>query len=153
MNVHKTLGLLCLLSFIYRYCYVFPTTGRLGINHDIYGYATLLLHICLSCSSLLFHVLEYRHNRNPLIIYEEYRIHAILFTLKTIGAGVVGMNLYRFDPKYHQALMVLESYSLNLLVDLTTKYKGTPGFTAVRAVRKYTSKGLLFYITKFFSYY
>ena len=50
-NVHKTLGFLVLLSYAYRYFYVLPTTGTLGISHDALSYFTLSLHMFLSLSS------------------------------------------------------------------------------------------------------
>ena len=95
MNVHKILGFMALLSFCYRYLYVLPTTGTLGMGHDFFSYFTLLHHMLLSCSSLIFHVLEHRNKRNPLIIYEEYRLHAILFTAKAILTTILGIHLYK----------------------------------------------------------
>jgi len=55
--LHKTLGILSLLSFIYRYLYVFPMTGTLGFEGSTFDYVTLALHMALSSSSLIFHVL------------------------------------------------------------------------------------------------
>jgi len=55
--LHKTLGTLSLLSFIYRYFYVFPMTGTLGFEGGWFDHATLAVHMALSSSSLIFHVL------------------------------------------------------------------------------------------------
>ena len=82
MFIHKFFGFLCLASFIYRYMY-FVKFGTLGFeNNSWFDFATLAVHFLLSFSSLIFHVLEKRLASNPLIIYEEYRLHAIIFTGK-----------------------------------------------------------------------
>ena len=131
-NVHKTLGFLCLLSFFYRYFYVFPKTGRLGIKNDFFGYFTLFLHLTLSCSSLIFHVLEKRNTRNPLIMYEEYRLHAIFFTSKAVFTSILGLHMHKIPSYYIPLAFVVCSYFFNIIVDIVTKYKGTKGVTAVR---------------------
>ena len=59
--LHKTLGLLSLVSFAYRYLYVYPRRGDLGFLGDNWvDHLTLLLHFALSCSSIIFHVLQVR---------------------------------------------------------------------------------------------
>jgi len=46
---------------------------------------TAAVHMALSCSSLIFHVLPHRIMARPLVIWEEYRLHAIVFTLRCIS--------------------------------------------------------------------
>lgn len=79
---HKTLGLLSVLSFMYRYFYVLPTQGNLGFEGTWFDHATIFIHMLLSCSSLLFHVLSMRIVNRPMIIWEEYRLHAIIFSTR-----------------------------------------------------------------------
>jgi hypothetical protein len=43
---------------------------------------TIVLHLALSFSSIIFHVLRHRILSKPLIIYEEYRLHAMVFTAR-----------------------------------------------------------------------
>ena len=131
-NTHKTLGFLSLLSYLYRYFYVFPTTGRLGIDGDFFSYFTLLLHMLLSCSSLIFHVLRYRIQDNPLIIYEEYRLHAIVFTLKGVIACIYGLNVNLIKPELRTPILVFLMLGSHMVADLITAKFGKKGVTAVR---------------------
>ena len=80
--LHKTFGILSLMSYIYRYCYVLPMTGTLGFDGGWFDYLTLAVHMILSTSSMIFHVLPQRMIRRPLVIWEEYRLHAIFFSLR-----------------------------------------------------------------------
>eukprot|EP01091_Cochliopodium_minus_P016029 TRINITY_DN5878_c0_g1_i2.p1 TRINITY_DN5878_c0_g1~~TRINITY_DN5878_c0_g1_i2.p1 ORF type:complete len:205 (-),score=40.30 TRINITY_DN5878_c0_g1_i2:123-737(-) len=79
--LHKIFGFTSLALFTYRYSYFFKN-GTLGFDGQLIDYLTLLVHFLLSFSSLIFHVLEKRLESNPLIIYEEYRLHAIVFSGK-----------------------------------------------------------------------
>ena len=88
LYLHKTFGLLALLSFIYRYCYVLPMQGNLGFDGHWFDYLTLAVHMALSSSSIIFHVLPQRMIKRPLVIWEEYRLHAIVFTLRCISVAL-----------------------------------------------------------------
>lgn len=92
-------GLLSVLSFVYRYFFVLPRFGHLGFSvldeeaGDIpswwpswFNHATVWAHVMLSCSSFIFHVLPFRIKTKPLVIYEEYRAHACLFTLRWVSS-------------------------------------------------------------------
>lgn len=132
-NVHKTLGGLALLSFAYRYFYVFPTTGTLGFAHNSYlDLATLFLHLLLSYSSIIFHVLEKRIIKHPLIIYEEYRLHAMLFTTRAIGVSFFGLYQQHLPENLRSSVLVGFLVLISLSVDYVTQKFGTPGVTAVR---------------------
>jgi hypothetical protein len=42
-HIHKTLGILSVASFFYRYGYVYPTTGNLGFGDgDLLDWATIV---------------------------------------------------------------------------------------------------------------
>jgi len=132
-NVHKTLGGLALLSFGYRYFYVLPTTGTLGFaNNSFFDIATLALHLLLSYSSIIFHVLEYRIVKHPLIIYEEYRLHAMLFTTRAIGISFFGLYQHLLPEYLRSTFLVGFLVCISVSVDWVTKKYGTPGITAVR---------------------
>ena len=132
--LHKTLGILSLLSFIYRYLYVFPMTGNLGFEGTSFDYLTLALHMALSSSSLIFHVLPQRILRRPLIIWEEYRLHTILFTASTISVSLFAdlwpMQNNEIDNFALFAIVV----AFRLVVDeVTNRYgPGDPNQTTVR---------------------
>ena len=85
---HKTFGLLSLMSFVYRYFYILPMTGTLGFDGSWFDYLTLAIHMTLSSSSIIFHVLPERILRRPLVIWEEYRLHAIIFTARCISVAL-----------------------------------------------------------------
>lgn len=84
--LHKILGLFAICSFIYRFYYVFPLTGNLGFEGTWFDHFTIFMHIALSVSSLIFHVLKQRILKRPLVIWEEYRLHAISFTMRGVSA-------------------------------------------------------------------
>ena len=148
--VHKTLGFLSLLSYVYRYCYVLPLTGTLGFVGSTLDYWTLFLHFILSFSSLIFHVVEKRIVSNPLIIYQEYRLHAIMFTLKAVLISVFGMNMHLFSSDFQARLYLgVLMIAIHLVVDYITAAYGTPGITTVRN----NNDGSISNFKLFFSYY
>jgi hypothetical protein len=89
--LHKTLGLISIISFLYRYCYVFPMEGNLGLNGSWFDHLTMAFHMALSASSLIFHVLPYRILARPLVIWNEYRLHAIIFSLRCVSVYLFGL--------------------------------------------------------------
>ena len=142
-HVHKILGGLCLLSFIYRYLYVLPTQGHLDMNNRL-GAMTMLIHILLSTSSLLFRVLKKRILDRPTIIYEEYRLHAIIFSLRCATVWLMG----NWGSPLPRSLIILPHH---LIADWITKNFGTLGVTAVRS--KNIDTLLDKYIKRFYSFY
>ena len=80
-HAHKTLGLLCLLHFAYRYGWQLAQEGHLGV-----GVPWIAAHMLLSASALLFRVPAKRIRANPTTIWREYQLHAVLFTAR---CGVV----------------------------------------------------------------
>lgn len=149
--IHKVLGLIALISFIYRYFIILPSTGTLGFSNDYFSYITISLHMLLSMSSLIFHVLSSRIAENPLIIYEEYRIHAILFTLRSFFVTIIGMNQDYLGKTTSSTLLVVSILIIHLLVDYVTYLHGTPGITAVRHLDK--DEGINKLGKRFYSYY
>jgi hypothetical protein len=150
-NVHKIFGLLSLLSYLYRYFYILTTTGRLGIENDFFSYLTLAIHTMLSLSSFIFHVLTFRIIENPLIIYEEYRVHAILFTLRAILVSVFGLVMHLIPVSVQKVSLIALVLSIHLLVDYVTIKHGRSGVTAVRVAN--TDKGFLKFGKLCYSYY
>ena len=140
--VHKIFGFLALLSFLYRYFYVLPTTGNLGFSGTCFDVATLVVHFFLSFSSLIFHVVANRIIDRPLIIYEEYRLHAILFTTRCLFVGLIGMFCNDMHPITRRYVIGGTLLSIHLSVDYVTSKHGTPGVTAVRNDQKLSFKYL-----------
>lgn len=147
---HKVFGFLAVCSFAYRYFYVFPTRLSLGFeDRSFFNFFTLFVHSMLSVSSLIFHVLERRMLRNPLIIYEEYRLHAIIFTIRSVAISLIGMYLPITDLKISQLIILCIMLAVHLAVDWITLKFGTKGVTAVRNAKEKTHR----FVRYFFSFY
>lgn len=143
-HLHKGLGLCSLCHFFYRYS-LFFAYGSLGFSFSRFDHACMACHQLLSSSSLIFKVIKYRMLKNPLIIYKEYQLHAILFTTR----ATIPYMLTALDrPQYIMPAFVL----CHFLVDWTTHTYGTPGVTAVR-VRGNTKRIGVRMARYFFSFY
>lgn len=153
--VHKSFGVLALISYVYRYLYVYPTTGTLGFNGSWFDYATLFVHFMLSFTSLIFHVLRHRILDKALIIYEEYRLHAILFTGRAVFVSLFAMimtkyqNYFEIDNLTRNCILIAVLVLVHLSVDWVTMKYGTKGVTAVRINNGEDLK----WVKLFFSYY
>ena len=148
--IHKILGAFALFSFGYRYFYMLPFYGNLGFTGSTFDIVTLFAHFALSSSSLLFHVLNQRIVERPLIIYEEYRLHAILFTSTAISVSLFGLYADQYLAQYcRNFVLVGIIFALRGLVDLVTYIYGTVGVTAVRN----NNDGEYKYIRLFYSFY
>jgi hypothetical protein len=80
-HLHKTLGICTLLHFGYRF-YLFLIHGTFCFykREDMY---LIGLHGLLSTSSLIFHISKIRNHSGPMI-YPEFRMHSIIFTLRSV---------------------------------------------------------------------
>uniref|UniRef100_A0A6C0EJ81 Uncharacterized protein n=1 Tax=viral metagenome TaxID=1070528 RepID=A0A6C0EJ81_9ZZZZ len=146
--IHKIFGSLSLINFIYRYCFILIEHNDLGYsNWSNFNFYTFLIHFILSSSSLIFTVLPNRIISSPLIIYEEYRIHAILFTFRSFGIYLMDQfNLLT------QSRLILFILCCHYLIDWVTDTYGTKGVTAVRNNDKYTT-AVKYYGRYFYSFY
>ncbi len=145
-NVHKTLGLICLANFVYRYSYwlLYGTLGYETIT--VMNTLTMSAHMALSSTSLFFHVLSRRLKMRPLIIYKEYQLHTILFTFRSI--------VWYFAPKSFNGVDILPIGLLIIhgLVDVVSYFYGTEGMTTVRVQNRSKHIPTIMY-RKFFSFY
>ena len=126
-HVHKTLGALAICSFAYRYAVVFPREGTLGFEGSRLDWATMLVHLLLALSASFFRVPAKRLPSKPLMIYEEYRQHAMVFSLRTFSTFSLAV-LFPRAPDYAAPLLTLAHH---LVVDRITALHGN-GSTAVR---------------------
>ena len=76
-NVHKGLGLLCLVNYVYRIFVAF--SGRPTAHVPVWW---VLAHSALSLTGLFFNVPSNRVAKRPMI-YREFRAHSILFALRS----------------------------------------------------------------------
>ncbi len=149
-QIHKLFGAFALFSFGYRYFYMLPTYGSLGFVGSTFDIVTLFCHFALSSSSLLFHVLDRRIVERPLIIYEEYRLHAILFTSTAVSVSLFGLYADQYiEQPYQKFALIGLIFALRGMVDLVTYKYGTDGVTAVRN----NGDGQYKYIRLFYSFY
>jgi hypothetical protein len=148
-HFHKVFGLFALVSFAYRYLYVLPMTGGLGFTGSFFDVLTLVSHWMLSSSSLIFHVLDKRIVERPLIIYEEYRLHAIVFTTRAVCISLFGIYATCLDENMRRWALGSMLVCLHLAVDWITYKYGTVGVTAVRN----NNDGNYKYIRLFYSFY
>ena len=147
-NVHKSLGIMAVMNFIYRYGFILPTTGGLGYDeYTIFNSITIFIHVMLSCSSLIFRVLRRRMPRKPLIIYKEYQLHTILFTLRSTMFYIVGSIATPSNYSW-----VLGLLFLHIAADVVSYYHGTPGITTVR-VADNSRNSPIFVIRRLFGLY
>ena len=154
-HIHKILGLLSICSFVYRYGYCYNAYGTLGfdgptssVRSQVIDWVTMVIHISLACSSILFRVPKKRINDKPMIIYEEYRQHAMVFTLRSFDMFAL---LMVFPGIYSYAVFVIVMLH-HVWVDYITSKHGTEGNTAVRTTADKVSS---FYkmVSKFYSLY
>ena len=81
-HVHKTLGFTMLSHFAYR-LYNKISHGTSGLGTSLYCTPLLLLHGCLSVSSLIFVIPRNRVVGKPMI-WPEFRAHSICFALRSV---------------------------------------------------------------------
>eukprot|EP00928_Gymnodinium_smaydae_P044472 TRINITY_DN2966_c0_g6_i1.p1 TRINITY_DN2966_c0_g6~~TRINITY_DN2966_c0_g6_i1.p1 ORF type:complete len:557 (+),score=52.01 TRINITY_DN2966_c0_g6_i1:36-1673(+) len=81
-NVHKCLGISCLVHFVYR-CLRLVWTGTTGLQQDSNTPVCLALHAALNLSSFVFHLPKTRVKARPMI-YPEFRLHSSIFALRSI---------------------------------------------------------------------
>jgi hypothetical protein len=161
-HLHKTLGVLSLVSFAYRYMWVLPTTGTLGFEGTMFDWVNISLHMLLSSSSIIFHVIKSRKLKFPMLMWEEYRLHAIVFTLRCFSVYVFGAamrsnaTLANFVETTMPGRFVAFALVLahHALADYITSIHGTPGVTSVRvAVSKKSGQVKFAFVKKFYSFY
>ena len=123
LHVHKLLGITCLVHFLYRYAWVWPTTGTLGFAPESFWYVAL--HWLLSLSSLVFRVPVARTARQPTTIWKEYQLHAILFTTRCVVAFLISPTT---RPLLRYALIM----PFHVAADVVSMQFGVTGSTTVR---------------------
>jgi hypothetical protein len=133
VQVHKFLGMLSVCSFIYRYFWVYPTTGTLGFDGRWIDHVTIALHLALSTSSLIFHVIRRRILNRPMIIWEEYRLHAIIFSTRCFSVYVLGCLRPFEGTMLERVLIPLVVLAHHVGADrVTALYGSKDGVTTVR---------------------
>lgn len=112
-HLHKILGLLAVCNFTYRF-----------INFIIYGDMrfdilphSILIHLLLPVSSLIFKISSKRHEKLA-IIYPELRLHSIVFTLRSV------VCYYLCYYNYNIIYRIITCLMTNVLADVVTMFYG-----------------------------
>lgn len=132
LQIHKTLGILSVISFFYRYFYVYPTTGTLGFNGSWFDHLTMGIHLSLSASALLFHVIKARLLSRPMIIWEEYRLHAIIFSTRCMSVYLMGYFRPFAGTIWERILLPMVVLAHHVGADMVTAKYGSKDATTVR---------------------
>lgn len=136
INLHKILGILSLLSFFYRYAIVYPLHGTLNFTGSLLDWGTVLVHTLLSCSSLIFGTVpERRVIKHPAMIWEEYRLHSIVFTMRSTCVCVCDMLF-----KDYLVVRQIVIFCHHIIVDMITSKYGSTENTSIRSQAAYTEK-------------
>ena len=91
-GVHKALGLFCLGNYVYRFALMLfgdPTAGMGSNNTSIWPVLSLVPHALLSLSSLLFHTVPRERVVGKPMIWQEFRVHNIIFGLRSLVCSAV----------------------------------------------------------------
>ena len=136
-HVHKILGMSCLLSFVRAYLVEWPLTGSLGASWPL-----LALHLCLSLTGLQFSVPARRIAKWPTMIWEEYRLHAVVFSFRALVVACLGGV-----PR------VLGIAAVHLAADEVTRRHGESGSTTVRGRHDRTPSRRLWWLTRSYAVY
>jgi len=152
-QIHKTLGLLSVCSFFYRYFYVFPTTRTLGFENSLFDHATMLVHLLLSTSSLIFHVIQQRIFSRPMIIWEEYRMHAIVFSTRCLSVYFFSLVRPFRDTIYERLLLGCVVLVHHVAADEITNRYGPKDKTATTVRVKDNHDVFSTIVLRFYAFY
>ena len=146
--IHKACGIFALCSFLYRYAYVWPVHGSLGLRGSPFDWFSMCVHLILSASSIQFRVPSRRMPRRPTMIWNEYRLHAIIFTTKAFCLFV----LAGYSLRCGGAVRYLAYTASHLLADLVTHYTGSEGQTTIRGQNK-TLNPFIYWMRRGYAFY
>lgn len=136
-HVHKTLGTAALISFASHYGVNWPRYGTLRASWPI-----LCLHLALSLSGLQFRVPAKRIEKWPTMIWEEYRLHAVIFSFRALAVAALD-GVWR----------LLGIGLVHVLADQVTAAHGTPGNTTVRGAHDRKKSSRITFMTRSYAVY
>lgn len=123
-HFHKTCGIICLIHFLLR-MWFWIKYGNMLFNHSIMTPISMLPHYFLSLSSLQFSISSNRNRLHP-IMYPEFRIHSVLFALRSIVIVIIMWeNKYQFLRSFIVIIIMI-------CADLTSKHFEENNGTTIR---------------------
>lgn len=124
-NLHKVLGVSCLIHFLYRFAFVGAADMNFGPTSGTMS--CILLHTTLSVSSLIFRIPTKRIAEGSRI-WPEYRLHSIVFACRSLLCMLLSwaeMRLGVSEPHYEgNAAIVIGTL---LAADFGTWWVGPQG--------------------------
>lgn len=125
-HFHKIIGVASLVHYVYRF-YLLFRFGSMMFDNSNFTLICIALHIVLSCSSMIFRIPERRIQSGPMI-YPEFRLHSIVFALRSLVVMLIQFFARRYDlPQllYVRGLIVLGSMVLADKITFAFKDQGT----------------------------
>ena len=128
IGIHKYMGIFSLLHFAFRYSQMLfgdPSCGlgtRMGKGPAIFAALTVLPHGILSASSLIFHTVPKERVVNLPMIWQEFRMHNIIFGLRSVATTLLAWAAI-YKPSVRQPAIVLSALSVmiaNAFADVAT---------------------------------
>ena len=134
IGLHKTLGIICLLHFMFRFYQMLwgdascGLGNRLGKGPSIKPTWFLLPHFLLSVSSLIFHSVPRERVVGRPMIWQEFRWHNILFGVRSVLTSLLAWwSIYNQHRSPIRKLAVGGSCLVTLasmrLADFVTKHR------------------------------
>lgn len=139
-HVHKIFGFFAIFNFIFRYSFVYWNKGNLDVVGTRSDWIMMISLIVPPIAALQFHVPAKRMMKKPMVIWEEYRLHALVFSLR--GFSVYLFGLYAPDVSYKWLLQFTFIMSHHLIVDEITRRHGSAGHTTVRVQNEHVKEEL-----------
>lgn len=107
-HLHKTLGVICLISYMWRLSQWGPERDMAFATHPQFTIPTILLHFMLNLSSFEFKLPPRRIN-SGYRIWPEYRAHSLVFLCRSLATMILTYyeELYNKPPNYWMNLVIV----------------------------------------------
>jgi hypothetical protein len=146
-HIHKTFGILVLLSYIYRlYQCAMSTESDMGfVTHPQYTIPTIVLHLLLNATSFIFKIPNKRIS-SGYRIWPEYRLHSFIFLCRNLACMLlfyIEQTYYTNPPQEFHLMNIVIILCTMAAADISSYYQGpnhTSGFAReldVPAIVKY----------------
>lgn len=123
-HIHKTLGGLCLLSFLWRFSFLLSNVddADLGFaSHPALTLQTVLLHLSLTLSAFVFGIPPRRID-SGFRIWPEYRWHSLVFLCRSLALILWQQHVKHLYPSLDHWVHLAIVIGTNALADLGTYY-------------------------------
>ena len=120
--MHKTLGFPCLIHFIGRTLSLpLSPWSDMGFTDSPLTAGLIVMHLCLSCSSLVFKIPKVRIKEGSRI-WPEFRLHSIVFACRSLACMMLTWLERRYDPTGdpHYLANVVIVFATLIAADLAT---------------------------------